>query len=584
MPHVRLDAPVRAARALFGAPNRWDLVAIPLVLGLLFVLSWGTRQMAAPYHLGEVLPLSLDPRHLPYYALRTTLRMVAAMVLSLLFTFTYATFAAKNRRAEALLIPILDVLQSVPILGFLSITVVGFIHLFHGSLLGPEAAAVFAIFTSQAWNMAFSFYHSLKMVPKDLSQAAHLFRLSSWQRFWKLEVPFALPSLVWNAMMSTSGGWFFVVASEAISVSGQHIFLPGVGSYIALAIEHKDLTAIGYAIAAMFVVIFLYDQLLFRPLVAWSERFRFEALASDTPSESWVLTLLRRAEVMRRVVRIPALVLRRLIPVVPRRAESPPLVLLRHFIRREERWLARLWRYGLIVAVSALSIGFARYVTAAVSYREIGDVFLYGAATAARVVVLVALASLIWVPIGVWVGERPRVAQAVQPLAQFLAAFPANLLFPLAVMGIVHYHLNVQIWLSPLMILGTQWYILFNVIAGASLVPGDLREIARNLGLGRWQRWRRLILPAIFPSFVTGGLTAFGGAWNASVVAEVVNWGNTQLTATGLGAYIAQQTAAGDHPRVALGIVVMSLYVLAFNRFVWRRLHRYAEERFSLGG
>lgn len=585
MPHVRLDAPVRVARALFGAPNRWDLVAIPLVLGLLFVLSWGTRQMVVPYHLGEALPLSLDPRHLPYYALRTTLRMVAAMVLSLLFTFTYATLAAKSRRAEALLIPILDVLQSVPILGFLSITVVGFIHLFHGSMLGPEAAAVFAIFTSQAWNMAFSFYHSLKMVPKDLSQAAHLFQLSSWQRFWKLEVPFALPSLVWNAMMSASGGWFFVVASEAISVSGHHIFLPGVGSYIALAIEHKDLPAIGYAIAAMFVVIFLYDQLLFRPLVAWSERFRFEALASDTPSESWVLTLLRRAEMMRRVVRIPALIRRRLVPMLPRRrAESAPLVLLRHFIRREERWLARLWRYGLIIAVSALSIGFARYVTAAVSYREIGDVFLYGAATAARVVVLVALASLIWVPVGVWVGERPRVARAVQPLAQFLAAFPANLLFPLAVMGIVYYHLNVQIWLSPLMILGTQWYILFNVIAGASLLPGDLREIARNLGLGRWQRWRRLILPAIFPSFVTGGLTAFGGAWNASVVAEVVNWGNTQLTATGLGAYIAQQTAAGDHPRVALGIAVMSLYVLAFNRFVWRRLHRYAEERFSLGG
>ncbi len=584
MPHVRLDAPVRAARAVLGAPNRWDLVAIPLVLGLLFVLSWGTRQMAAPYHLGEALPLSLDPVHLPYYALRTTLRMAAAMALSLLFTFTYATLAAKNRRAEALLIPVLDVLQSVPILGFLSITVVGFINLFQGSLLGPEAAAIFAIFTSQAWNMAFSFYHSLKMVPKDLSQAAHLFRLSPWRRFWKLEVPFALPSLVWNAMMSASGGWFFVVASEAISVSGHQILLPGVGSYIALAIEHKDLHAIGYAIATMFVVIFLYDQLLFRPLVAWSERFRFEALATDSVSESWVLTLLRRAEVFRRLARLPVRIGASLAPVLPRRrGPTRPLVLLRDLIRREERLLSRLWRYGLIVLVSAMSIGFARYVTAAVSYREIGEVFLYGAATALRVVVLVALASVVWVPVGVWVGERPRMAQAVQPLAQFLAAFPANLLFPLVVMGIVQYHLNVNIWLSPLMILGTQWYILFNVIAGASTIPGDLREIARNLGLSRWQRWRRLILPAIFPAYVTGGLTAFGGAWNASVVAEVVNWGNTQLTATGLGAYIAQQTAAGDHPRVALGIVVMSLYVLAFNRFLWQRLYRYAEERITLG-
>ncbi|HQU17285.1 MAG: sulfonate ABC transporter permease [Chromatiales bacterium 21-64-14] len=565
-------------------PNRWDLVAIPLVLGLLFVISWGTRQVTVPYYAGEVLPLSLNPAYLPEYALRTTLRMVAAMLFSLLFTFTYATYAAKSRRAEALLIPVLDVLQSVPILGFLSITVTGFIDLFHGSMLGPEAAAVFAIFTSQAWNMAFSFYHSLKMIPKDLYQAAHVFQLSPWQRFWKLEVPFALPALVWNSMMSASGGWFFVVASEAISVAGHHILLPGIGSYIAVAIRQQDLTAIGYAIGTMFVVITLYDQLVFRPLVAWSERFRVETVATDAAPGSWVLTLLRRARLIHWLMQVPEALWEASQRFVGSRRPTLPLGLIGHLFHREERLLARLWRYLTIVSVTAATVLFARYVLAEVGYLEIAYVLLLGLITATRVVVLVALAALIWVPVGVWVGQRPRVAQAVQPLAQFLAAFPANLLFPLAVVGIVRYHLNVEIWLSPLMILGTQWYILFNVIAGASVLPGDLREVALNLGLSRWQRWRRLILPGIFPACVTGGLTAFGGAWNASVVAEVVNWGHTQLTATGLGAYIAQQTVAGDYPRIALGIVVMSLYVLVFNRLFWQRLYHYAEERFNLLG
>src|SRR5271170_4363731 len=278
-------------------PNAWDLVALPMVLGLLALVAWGGMAMGARYHLGEALAMSLDPWHLPEYALRTVLRMFAALFCSLVFSLAYAALAAKSRQAEKILIPVLDILQSVPILGFLSITVTGFIALFPGRLLGVECAAIFAIFTSQAWNMTFSVYQSLRTVPGELIEAARMYHLSPWRRFWRLEVPHAMPSLVWNMMMSVSGGWFFVVASEAITVSGQTIMLPGVGSYIAQAIDQRNLAAVGYAVLVMFAVILLYDQLLFRPLVAWSAKFKSEEISGEEPDRPWFLTLLQRAHI-----------------------------------------------------------------------------------------------------------------------------------------------------------------------------------------------------------------------------------------------------------------------------------------------
>ena len=574
---------ILSAHPALGLPNRWDIVVFPALFGVIFLLAWGSHQMAGPYSLGEPLPITLDPGALPGYALRTVLRMGAAMLLSLLFTFTYATLAAKSRRAGQVMVPLLDVLQSVPILGFLSITVLGFIHLFPGSLLGPEAAAIFAIFTSQAWNMAFSFYHSLRMIPKELYQVTAVFQLSAWQRFWKLEAPFAMPNLLWNMMMSASGGWFFVVASEAISVAGHEILLPGIGSYIAIAIQQQNLTAIGYAIGAMLLVVLATDQLVFRPLVAWADRFKFEQVTAGEAPTSWVLTMLRRTRLLPRLLILPVKIWEwsvRLFRPIPAKPFSLPRLRIR---RREARRLDRLWNWFLIAAAGVSIVVLARFVLSEASYAEVGRVFLLGLATATRVFVLMVLASLLWVPVGVWIGLRPRLSQRLQPVALFLAAFPANLLFPLAVSLIVAHHLNTEIWLSPLMILGTQWYILFNVIAGASAIPADLREAAANLGLRGVALWRRLILPAIFPAFVTGGITASGGAWNASVVSEIATWGATTVSATGIGAYIAQQTVSGDHPRVALGIVVMSLYVIAFNRLVWRRMYHYAEKRLTLG-
>ncbi|TCV86425.1 ABC transporter permease [Sulfurirhabdus autotrophica] len=571
-----------AGRDVVDFPNRWDLLILPGVLAALFSLAWGMHQMTAPYDLGQQLPVSLEPSNLPAYAMRTTLRMAAAMLFSILFTFIYASLAAKSRRAGMVLIPLLDVLQSVPILGFLSITIMGFIHLFPGSLMGPEAAAIFAIFTSQAWNMAFSFYYSLRMIPTDLYQVADVFQLSAWQRFWKLEVPFAMPNLVWNAMMSVSGGWFFVVASEAISVSGQTIMLPGIGSFIALAIQHKDLSAIGYAIFTMFIVILLYDQLIFRPLIAWSDKFKFELSESQDVPSSWVLTLMQRTRLLPKLLALPAIFWEISLKVF-RHIPARPLPKFKlKILNRNVRLLDKVWLALLLVLSIIGLLTLSHFVLSEVSYSEIGNVFFLGLLTAGRVIVLIILATLFWVPIGVWIGMRPKWAQRAQPVVLFLAAFPANLMFPLAVVLIVTYHLNVEIWLSPLMILGTQWYILFNVIAGAAAIPNDMREAAANLGLKKLLVWRRMILPAIFPSYITGGLTASGGAWNASVVSELVSWGNTTLVASGIGAYITQQTMNGDHPRIALGIGVMSLYVIILNRVVWKRLYRFAQDRLKL--
>ncbi len=561
-------------------PNFWDGAAFILVMGVVALFAWGSRQMAVPYVPGEVLPLSLDPTNLPMYALRTVLRMVAALVLSFLFTFTYATLAAKNRRAEVIMVPLLDILQSVPILGFLSITVTGFIALFPGNLFGVEMAAIFAIFTSQAWNMAFSFYQSLKTIPKELREASDLFGLSSWQKFWKLEAPYATPNLIWNTMMSVSGGWFFVVASEAITVGKTSVTLPGIGSYVAQAIQNKDLSAIGFALLTMLIVILLYDQLLFRPLVAWAEKFKFELTESQEPAESWMLTLFQRAHLLRRFARFSGEQWNGFvekIPKLPRRSLN---------FREPSPFVTKLqgvtW-YGLLIGAVALGVWMlVSFVSSGVDHAEIGKVFVLGLITLARVMVLLLFACLVWVPLGVIIGLNPRWATRVQPIAQFLAAFPANLLFPVAVFLMVRYRLSPEIWTAPLMILGTQWYILFNVIAGASAIPSDLREAAQNLGLSGWRLWKHLLLPGIIPSLLTGLVTASGGTWNASIVAEVVSWGNTTLTATGLGSYIAHWSEKGDYPHIVLGIAVMSLYVVFFNRFFWGRLYTLSQTRYRL--
>ena len=558
-------------------PNLWDLAAAIVVFAGLVGMARVAEGTFLPIAAPRALAISLDPANLPAYAARTTLRMFAAMAASLLFTFTYATAAAKSRRAALVLVPLLDILQSVPILGFLTFTVVFFMNLFPGQVMGLELASVFAIFTSQAWNMAFSLYQSLRTLPADLEEAAISFRLTQWQRFWRLEVPFAVPGLVWNTMMSMSGGWFFVVASEAVTVGNRSWTLPGIGSYVALALQRRDLPAVGWAIATMLIVILLYDQLLFRPLVAWSERFRFETTAAAESEDPWLLRLIRRTAVLLEAGATLRLAvngltgLRLALPLPPARAERPPS-------RAVDRVLLALLLAGL--AFGAVRI--VQFLSGSITPGQVGHVLVLGLFTLARVVVLILLASLIWVPVGVAIGLRPAWARHVQPWVQFLAAFPANLLFPPVVLLIVRFRLDPDIWLSPLMILGTQWYILFNVIAGAAAFPGDLREAASSFGLRGRLWWLRVMLPGILPYYVTGAITASGGAWNAAIVAELASWGRTTLAARGLGAYIAKATASGNMARVVLGVAVMSGFVVLFNRLLWRPLYEFAARRMTL--
>jgi NitT/TauT family transport system permease protein len=561
-------------------PNRWDLIAFPLIIGLLALTVIGGKQMSAPLAVLDAGAVTLDPANLPEYALRTTLRMLAALAASLLFTLVYGTLAAKSRRAELVLVPILDILQSVPVLSYISFTVVFFMALFPGQVAGAELAAIFAIFTSQAWNMTFSFYQSLRTVPHDLDEASRGFHFSAWQRFWRLEVPFAMPGLIWNMMMSMSGGWFFVVAVEAVTVGDTTITLPGIGAYLSKAIDARDLGAVGWTILAMTVVIILYDQLMFRPLVAWADKFRFEMTAAQAAPESWFLDMMRRARLVQKLGTPIAWLLHGFVRL------RVPLPQGTKQLNTRRTLLSRIVDVVWYVVVAAGTIDIAwqiiDFVSAELGWSDLLEVLTLGFYTLIRVVILIVVATIVWVPIGVIVGLRPKLAERIQPLAQFLAAFPSNLLFPIAVVAILKYHLNPDIWLSPLIILGTQWYILFNVIAGASTYPNELREAAANFKIRGWQWWRQAMLPGIFPYYVTGAITASGGAWNASIVAEVVKWGDDTVTAHGLGAYITQTTTAADYPKIVLGVAVMSFFVIVFNRTVWRPLYAYAERRLRL--
>ena len=563
---------------LRSAPSPADFAVFILLAAAAVLIVRGTGEMTAPLASLRTTPVTLELARLPEYALRTTLRMFAALGASLLFTFTVATLAAKSRKAEMVIIPALDILQSVPVLGFLTFTVTFFVGLFPGRQLGIECASIFAVFTAQAWNMAFSFYQSLRTVPNDLDEVSRQFGFSAWRRFIRLDLPFATPSLVWNIMMSMSGGWFFVVASEAITVGKTTITLPGIGSWLALAISRQDMRAVATGVAAMAVVILLYDQLVFRPIVAWADKFRFEQTASQDVPRSWLYDVIRRtrwARVAFQALAWPGKALARI-------DWTPPRLAPVRLGREGNRLVDALWIAAIAVAVVWAVYILAHFVSLTLHWSDVWAVTKFALATLLRVLLMIVVASLIWVPIGVWIGLRPLWAERLQPVAQFLAAFPANVLFPFAVVVIVAWRLDPNIWLTPLIIVGTQWYILFNVIAGASAISTDIKEAAHIFGVHGWQWWRQVTLPAIFPSDVTGALTASGGSWNASIVAEAVSWGHQHLEAFGLGAYIAKATAAGDSARVALGVAVMSVFVIALNRAVWRPLYRYGERRLRL--
>ena len=556
-----------------------DGVVILGVLALLALIAHvGSEAMVSFVPPNDSPKISLDPHNLPEYALRSTTRMFIALAASMVFTLVYGSIAAHNNRAERVLVPLLDILQSVPVLGFLSITVTGFIALFPGSLLGLEAASIFAIFTSQVWNMTFSFYQSLRTVPKELLEAASLYRLSRWQRFTKIEAPSAAIPLLWNAMMSFGGGWFFVAASEAISVLNQDYTLPGIGSYVAAAVAAQDLSALGWAIVAMTAIIVLVNQLFWRPLVAWSDKVRMEQSSSGDVPQSWLFDLLKSS----RFSNLLAPITTPAIDAIDRLMSSLLGSVSQGPSARQSGRPDRIFNLGLLVIVGSLLAWLLHFVLNTVGLAEVVTAFRLGLYTLLRVTILLVVATVIWTPIGVAIGFNPKLARLLQPFVQFMASFPANFIFPFATLFFVYSHININWGSILLMALGSQWYILFNSIAGAQTIPSDLREMADDIGLKGIQRWKKLIIPGIFSAWVTGGVTASGGAWNASIVSEVVSWGATTLTAAGLGAYIAEATSHGDWPRIALGIGMMSLFVVGINRVLWRRLYSLAERQYQL--
>ncbi|MCL6634185.1 MAG: ABC transporter permease subunit [Peptococcaceae bacterium] len=558
-----------------------DLFVIAFAFALLyFLLSLGAG-MKAPFIPEKAAEIDLNPLLLPYYAGRSLLRMFLAYFLSLLFTFVYGRIAAYYRRAGMVMVPLLDILQSIPVLGFLSVAVTGLIGLFPGSMLGPEMAAIFAIFTGQAWNMTFSFYYSVTALPKDLREVSAMTRLSGWDKFVKLEVPYSMIGLVWNSMMSFGGGWFFLAASEAITVLGKDIRLPGIGSYMATAIDKGDMRAIYLSVITMILVIVLVDQLFWRPVVAWSQKYKMELSTGDDP-QSWFLNLLQRSATValfREKVLIP---LGAGVNIVMSNLSRTTLAAGEHkaagMIVKAAWWAAALWLACLVT----VQVYHGIQLVLQLNRDELLKPLVYGIYTFLRVLAGTLIGTLWTVPVGVAIGLKPGLSRIAQPLVQVAASFPANMVFPFITLIYLKYNVSMEAGAVPLMMLGTQWYILFNVIAGASAIPNDLKEAGQVLGLRTADKWRTLILPAIFPYLVTGWVTASGGAWNASIVSEVVSWQGRDLAATGLGAYITSATTSGNWPQIIWGISVMAFIVVATNRLIWKRLYRLAQEKYNL--
>ncbi|MFC6650840.1 ABC transporter permease subunit [Paenibacillus rhizoplanae] len=565
-----------------GNPKRtfgWaDILVISLLLSVLYAAAKLGSGMQVPLDPEELSSLSLDPKWLPYYAGRSLLRMFIAFGASLIFTFVYGRIAAYNRTAEKFMIPAIDILQSVPVLGFLSATVLAFMALFPGSLLGVELASIFAIFTSQVWNMTLSYYHSLKTIPRELNEAAAMNRLGGWHRFTKLEAPFSMIGLVWNSMMSFGGGWFFLAASESISVLNQDLHLPGIGTYMALAADDGNMRALIYAILTMVVLIVMVDQLFWRPVIAWSQKFKNEQTEAGEAPTSWVLELLKRASFVHYLNRkLHGGVHDGFLRLTTRSAQLN----LPHVPSRVKKALQ--WLFLSAAAVLMLKYLYSGILEIAqLSWGELIHVVYLGLLTALRVVVSTLLAVIWTLPVGVFIGTNPRLSRIVQPVVQVLSSFPANMAFPIFTILYLKYGISMEIGAIPLMMLGTQWYVLFNVIAGAMAIPSDLKEAAVTLKLTRWQTWKTLILPAVFPFLVTGCITASGGAWNASIVSEIVSWKDQDLQAAGLGTFIAQATTNGNWPEIIWGIIVMCLLVVIVNRLVWRRLYALAESKYHL--
>ena len=567
-----------ATSYLFGSARRlWvDLALLAALGGIIF----GLTRLAAEWTgaLRPVFEIDLSPWALPYYAFLSLSRGLAAYVLSLLFTLGYGYWAARDKTAEKVLIPALDILQSIPVLGFMPGLVLALVATFPSSNVGLELASVIMIFTGQAWNMTFSFYHSLRSIPRDFQEVATLGRFGFWRRFRWVDLPSAALGLVWNSMMSMAGGWFFLMVSEAFVLGDRSFQLPGLGSYMSVAVARGDRTAMVSAVVAMVLMIVLLDQVLWRPVVVWAQKFRVDESGQAAEMQSWFLDLLRGSRLVAALSRSVAALGGRLARWVPARPAGYPS---RKRAERAVQIASVVAFVGLLLLLALGSVGLVRLFTKVdvASWRGIGQAAFL---TLGRVLLATVAGTLWTVPAGLAIGLSPRLSRVLQPVVQVVASFPAPMLFPAVVALLAAAGVGLGWGSVLLMLLGTQWYILFNVVAGAMAIPADLREAARIYRVGTWKRFRMLYQPAVFPYLVTGWVTAAGGAWNASIVSEYVSFHGQELAADGLGARISVAAASGDFPTLAASVAVMAVVVVLFNRLVWRRLHGLAEQRFSL--
>jgi len=565
----------------------WPVV-IDMGVGLCALALFIAIVRLAAYWMGTAVPVSVvsgNARSLPVYAFYSVMRIGIAYVLSLVFAVAYGYIAARNARAEAWMIAVLDILQSIPVLSFLPPVLLAMIALIPHRQFGIELGVILLIFTGQVWNLAFSFYSSMKAIPREMLEASRIYRYSGWQRFWQLEMPYATTGLIWNSIISVANGWFALMACEMFQLKNRNFELPGLGSYIQNAAYDENLHALLSGIAVIVLIVVATDQLIWRPLIAWSEKFKFEQVESTDHVRSPILTLMQRSRLLGAITsglwaRIEEPIYRRLAQSRERKIVRPVEADSGDQRRSITYWFAGI-TFGLVITWGAMQCALMlRHIT----WAELRLLFIGAAATFLRVNASLLLSALWTVPVGVAIGFSPKLARIVQPIAQVLASVPATAFFPILLIGLLKIGGGLGIGSIALMLLGTQWYILFNVIAGAMSIPSDLREAASLYKFTQWQRWTTLIFPGIFPYLITGMVTASGGAWNASVFAEYANIQNRTIQTIGLGAQIDTATADGNFPILLLATILVALIVVTMNRLVWRRLYRLSETRYKLEG
>jgi NitT/TauT family transport system permease protein len=573
------------ARSLV-AVRTWPFV-IDLGLACCALALFAAFVHAGEYWMGKpvpVVPISTTIWALPVYAFNSVFRIAIAYVLSLIFAIAYGYTAAYNPRIEAWMIALLDILQSIPVLSFLPPVVLAMVALIPGHQLGIEMGVILLIFTGQVWNLAFSFYSSIKTIPREMIEASNIYRFSAWQRFWQLEMPYAAIGLVWNSIVSVAGGWFALIACEMFTMGDRNFQLPGLGSYLQTATIEGNLSALFAGFAVMILIVVATDQLVWRPLIAWSDKFKFEQVESADRVTSPILTLLQRSRLFSS---LPERVWTSIEePIYRRMARTGDCRIIQPIDDSRRGKITPLLWVLVVAVISAALWGGAQAIVMlhTISWPQLRLLLESAVATFLRVVAALLISAAWTIPVGVAIGLTPRLARVVQPVAQVLASIPATAFFPILLIGLVKIGGGLGIGSVALMLLGTQWYILFNVIAGAMAIPSDLKEAASVYKFTRWQRWTRLILPGIFPYLITGMVTASGGAWNASVFAEYSHLQDRTLQTIGLGAQIDAATDNGQFPVLLLATILISLMVVTMNRLVWRKLYRLAETRFKLEG